>query len=494
VQRRPDAGIETRSRFPEGEGNLVAVSQLERVREAFSKSYAVEREVGQGGMATVYLARDLKHARSVALKVLRPELAAAMGGDRFPREIQIVAQLAHPHILPLHDSGELGGFLYYVMPFVEGESLRQKLTREGRLPLHEAVRILREVTDALAYAHEHGIVHRDIKPDNVMLSGRHALVTDFGVAKAVSAAGADRLTTVGLALGTPSYMSPEQAMGETDLDHRSDIYALGAMAYEMLTGEPPFARLTAQAILSAHVLETAEQVAIRRPDVPLALAELIMRCLVKEKSGRWQSAEEMLPILETALTPSGGLTPTSTRPIRTTTAQPTGQPKAKPRRWVIGAITGAVIAVAGLGAWQLLGADDVPGPERMAVLPITDVSGSDGQLVTAMQNQLIVSLGQIPGVTVAPGSAMEVYKTAPKPAAEVAQELKVGALLEGNVFRAGQRLRITLQLTNPRTIAQIWSKSYDIDLKSDLFDAIDKVIPQIIDGIRQAVAGSKAPQ
>ncbi len=466
------------------------MSQLERVREAFAQSYAVEREVGQGGMATVYLARDLKHARPVALKVLRPELAAAMGGDRFPREIQIVAQLAHPHILPLHDSGELGGFLYYVMPFVEGESLRQKLTREGRLPLHEAVRILREVTDALAYAHEHGIVHRDIKPDNVMLSGRHALVTDFGVAKAVSAAGADRLTTVGLALGTPSYMSPEQAMGETDLDHRSDIYALGAMGYEMLTGAPPFARLTAQAILSAHVLETPGNIAIKRPDVPPALAELIMRCLVKEKSGRWQSADEMLPILETALTPSGGLTPTSTRPIRTTTAQPAP----KPRRWVFVASTAAVIAVAGLGAWQLLGADDVPGPERMAVLPITDVSGSDGQLVTAMQNQLIVSLGQIPGVTVAPGSAMEVYKTAPRPAAEVAQELKVGALLEGNVFRAGQRLRITLQLTNPRTIAQIWSKSYDIDLKTDLFDAIDKVIPQIIDGIRQAVAGSKAPQ
>ena len=468
----------------------MAVSQLERVREAFAQSYAVEREVGQGGMATVYLARDLKHARPVALKVLRPELAAAMGGDRFPREIQIVARLAHPHILPLHDSGEMGGFLYYVMPFVEGESLRQKLTREGRLSLHEAVRILREVTDAVAYAHQRGIVHRDIKPDNVMLSGRHALVTDFGVAKALSAAGADKLTTVGLALGTPSYMSPEQAMGETDLDHRSDIYALGAMGYEMLTGAPPFNRPTAQAILSAHVLETAEQVASRREEVPAALNELIMRCLVKNKAERWQSADEMLPILEGAVTPSGGLTPTSTRPYRTTTAQP----RPRRRKWLIGAAGAAVIALAGLGAWQALGADDVPGPERMAVLPITDVSGSDGQLVTAMHNQLIVSLGQIAGVTVAPGSAMEVYKTAPKPAAEIARELRVGALLEGNVFRAGQRLRITLQLTNPRTIAQIWSKSYDIDLSSELFDAIDKVIPRIIDGIRQAVTGSNAPQ
>ena len=204
---------------------------------------------------------------------------------------------------------------------------------------------------------------------------------------------------------------------------------------------------------------------------------------------RWQSADEMLPILEGAVTPSGGLTPTSTRPYRTTTAPP----KPRPRKWMVGAAAGALVALAGFGAWRVLGADSVPGPERMAVLPITDVSGSDGQLVTAMHNQLIVSLGQIQGVTVAPGSAMEVYRTAPKPAAEMAQELHVGALLEGNVFRAGQRLRITLQLTNPHTIAQIWSKSFDIDLKDDLFDAIDKVIPQITDGIRQAVGGSNAP-
>jgi serine/threonine-protein kinase len=441
-------------------------------------------------MATVYLARDLKHARPVALKVLRPELASAMGGDRFPREIKIVAQLAHPHILPLHDSGELGGFLFYVMPFVDGESLREKLKREDRLPLPEAVRILREVTDALAYAHGRGIVHRDIKPDNVMLSGRHALVTDFGVAKAVSAASADRLTTVGLALGTPSYMSPEQAMGETDLDHRSDIYSVGAMAYEMLTGEPPFGRATAQAILSAHVLDTPEDVTARRPDVPPVLGDLIMRCLAKKQADRWQSAEDMLPILEGAVTPSGGLTPTATRPIRVTR----GTGKAGPRRTAILRVAGAAgLVLAGLGAWWALGAESVPGPERMAVLPITDISGSDGQLVTVMHNQLIVSLGQIPGVTVAPISAMEVYRTAPKPAAEMARELKVGAILEGNVFRAGQRLRVTLQLTNPRTIEQIWSRSLDIDLSGDLFDAIDKVIPQITDGIRDAVAGSKVP-
>ena len=245
------------------------MATLEQVRQAFAGSYAVEREVGQGGMATVYLARDLKHARQVALKVLRPELASAMGGDRFPREIQIVAQLAHPHILPLHDSGEIGGFLFYVMPFVEGESLRQKLdARRAACPLREAVRILREVADALAYAHERGIVHRDIKPDNVMLSGRHAVVTDFGVAKAVSAAAStDTLTTVGVALGTPCVHVARAGDGrDVDLDHRSDIYALGAMAYEMLTGEPPFGRPTAQAILSAHVLDAPPDLNTRRAD------------------------------------------------------------------------------------------------------------------------------------------------------------------------------------------------------------------------------------
>jgi serine/threonine-protein kinase len=465
------------------------MATLEQVRTAFAQSYAVEREVGQGGMATVYLARDLKHGRQVALKVLRPELASAMGGDRFPREIQILAQLAHPHILPLHDSGELGGFLFYVMPFVEGESLRAKLQRGGPLPVREVISILREVTDALSYAHERGIVHRDIKPDNVMLSGRHAVVTDFGVAKALSAASNDTLTTVGIALGTPSYMSPEQAMGETDLDGRSDIYSLGAMAFEMLTGEPPFGKPTAQAILSAHVMEAPPDVTTKRTDIPPALAEFIHKCLAKEKFSRWQTAEEMLPVLENALTPSGGLTPTSTRPVKAAIKAPT-KPAAS-RRWIIVAAVAAVATAGAFGAWRALGATTAPGPNRMAILPISDVSGADGALVTAMQNQLMVSLGQIPGVTVAPASAMQVYKASPKPVAEMARELNVGAVLEGNVFRAGQRLRVTLQLTNPRTIEQVWSGSYDLDLSHDLFDAIDKVIPQISAGIRQRVAGGR---
>ena len=205
---------------------------LDRLKTALADRYTIERKIGAGGMATVYLAEDLKHHRKVAVKVLRPDLAAVVGPERFLREIEIAAKLQHPHILPLHDSGEADGFLYYVMPYVEGESLREKLAREGELPVPDAVKILREVVDALAHAHAKGVVHRDIKPDNVMLSGRHALVTDFGVAKAVSeATGREQLTTAGVALGTPTYMSPEQATADPHVDHRADIYAVGVLAY-----------------------------------------------------------------------------------------------------------------------------------------------------------------------------------------------------------------------------------------------------------------------
>ena len=311
------------------------------------------------------------------------------------------------------------------------------------------------------------------------------------MAKAVSVAGGDTLTTVGLALGTPAYMSPEQAMGEVDLDHRSDIYALGVMAYEMVTGETPFVRTTAQAILSAHVLDAPPDLDSKRGDVPPALTQFVQRCLAKQKTERWQSAEELLPILESALTPSGGLTPTNTRPVQVVPPKPAEAAPAKSRRWIAVAALSAVVAVAGFGAWKALGAADSPGPNRMAILPITDVSGSDAQLVTAMHNQLMVALGQLPGVSVAPNSAMEIYKTSPKPVADMARELRVGAILEGNVFRAGDRLRVTLQLTNPRTIDQVWSGSYDMDLSQNLFDAIDKVIPQIRDGIRDRIAGTR---
>src|SRR6266446_2769917 len=223
---------------------------LARLQAALADRYAVERELGHGGMATVYLAQDLKHHRKVAIKVLNPELAAALGPDRFLREIEIAAGLSHPHILPLHDSGEAGGLLYYVMPFVEGESLRDRLNREQQLPLEDALQITREVADALTYAHSHDVAHRDIKPENILLQARHAVVSDFGIARAITAAAAGNLTATGVAIGTPAYMSPEQASGQSQIDGRADIYALGCMLYEMLAGDPPFLASTPQAVLA----------------------------------------------------------------------------------------------------------------------------------------------------------------------------------------------------------------------------------------------------
>jgi serine/threonine-protein kinase len=289
---------------------------LKRLKQALSDRYAVEGEIGSGGMATVYLAEDLKHRRKVAVKVLRPELAEALGPERFLREIEIAAQLQHPNILPLHDSGEAGEFLYYVMPYVKGESLRERLSMRGELPIPEALRILREIVDALAHAHGESVVHRDIKPDNVMLSGRHALVADFGVAKAVSeATGRDKLTTAGVALGTPAYMAPEQASADPHVDHRADIYAVGAVAYELLAGRPPFLGTTPQMVLAAHVSDIPDPVTKYRDSVPTALAEVVAKCLEKKAADRWQTAEELLQRLEALATPSGGVTPTDTRPV-----------------------------------------------------------------------------------------------------------------------------------------------------------------------------------
>ena len=335
-----------------------------RLQTAFTGRYNIVRELGAGGMATVYLADDVKHGRSVAVKVLRPELAAALGPDRFPREIRILARLQHPHILPLHDSGEVDGFLFYTMPFVDGESLRERIDREGALPVQDTVRIMREVADALSSAHAAGVLHRDIKPANVMLSGRHALVMDFGVAKAVRDAGGETLTTVGVAVGTPTYMSPEQATGAENLDQRSDIYALGVMAYEMLTGRPPFTAKTAAGVLSAHVLEKPVPIRTHRPSVPPRLEELVMRCLEKEPADRWQSAEELILPLESLSTPSGGTTPTTTRPVKVVApssaasepAVPTTQvPPSAMAKALIAAVTLLVVAVAAFGVWKFVG-------------------------------------------------------------------------------------------------------------------------------------------
>jgi eukaryotic-like serine/threonine-protein kinase len=277
----------------------------ETLRLAFADRYDIERELGHGGMATVYLARDRKHDRLVALKVLRPDLVSTLGAGRFLREIAIASHLAHPHILTLIDSGETatGGFLYYVMPFAEGESLRDRLTRDGPLPLPQAIRLLREVADALAYAHTQGVVHRDIKPDNVLLLGQHAVVVDFGIAKAIGQARhPETMTGTGVSIGTPTYMAPEQAAGDPNVDSRADIYAVGVLAYEMIAGRPPFVG-TPQSVLASHITAAAPPLDSLRKRLPPALSRCVMRCLEKDPAARYQSADELLADLDGLSTP-----------------------------------------------------------------------------------------------------------------------------------------------------------------------------------------------
>jgi Tol biopolymer transport system component len=312
-----------------------------RLQAALGPGYRVEHELGGGGMSRVFLAQEHELGRQVVVKVLPPEMAAGVNGERFRREIRLAASLQHPHIVPLLAAGHADDLVYYTMPLIDGESLRAKLAREGELPVPETVRLLRDVTDALAYAHEHGVAHRDIKPDNVLIARHHAVVTDFGVAKALSeSTGKSALTSAGVALGTPAYMAPEQAVADPHTDHRCDIYAVGAVGYEMLTGRPPFMGPTPQHVMAAQVTEAPEPVTRRRATVPAALAALVMRCLEKSPADRWQSAEELLDQLEAMATPSGGSTPTGTHPVATVARAP---------QWLKLALgtTGLVIVVAG---------------------------------------------------------------------------------------------------------------------------------------------------
>ncbi len=290
---------------------------LDRLKTALSHRYSIERELGSGGMARVFLAEDVKHRRKVALKVLRPEHAAAIGTERFLREREITAGLAHPHILPLLDSGEADGFLFYVMPYVEGESLRDRLNREGQLPLADALKIAGEVADALGSAHRHNVIHRDIKPENILLEEGHAVVTDFGIARVIAPDRQARITETGITLGTPAYFSPEQAAGEREFDGRSDIYALGCVLYEMLTGQPPFAGPTVASVAAQHLMEEPTPVQVFRSAVPDDLAHTLTKTLAKAPADRYQTGEELAEALSSVqvrlATPSRGVKLEQTR-------------------------------------------------------------------------------------------------------------------------------------------------------------------------------------
>ena len=406
------------------------------LQSALGSSYRIERELGGGGMSRVYLAEEVALGRRVVIKVLPPELAASINVERFRREIQLAASLHHPHIVPLLTAGESDGLLYFTMPFIEGETLRARLTREGKLPVADVTRIVREVADALAYAHRRGIAHRDIKPENVLLSDDHALVTDFGVAKALSqATGTATLTAVGVTLGTPVYMAPEQAAADPAADHRTDIYAVGVLAYEMLGGRPPFSGTTPQQVLAAQITEVPEPITRLRSDLPPSLAATVMRCLEKEPSARWQTAGELRGELEGVPTPS-------TLPAAT-------WPRRGRRVMVASALVLALAAVAIVVA-RGRRSPASGAPSLVAVLPFSvRGSGDIAYLGDGMVNLLSTSLDGAGDLrTVDPRAVLSMARQVgaltldPASGAAVADRLGAGRFILGDVVAAGGRVQI----------------------------------------------------
>jgi serine/threonine-protein kinase len=409
-------------------------------------------------MATVYLARDEKHNRNVALKVLKPELAPVIGAERFLAEIATTANLQHPHILPLHDSGEADGFLFYVMPYVEGESLRELLDREHQLPVDEAVRIARAVGGALDYAHRRGIIHRDIKPANILVHDGEPLVSDFGIS--LSVAQQDRLTGTGLSVGTPSYMSPEQATGERDLDARSDVYSLGAVTYEMLAGEPPVTGANARAMIAKLMTERPTPLTVVRESVPAWVDAAVMRSLATTPTDRFPTARAfadalMAPQREPAIGPGGG--------------------RGKGRRRLVPTISLALLGILGLAAVVRYGliqdpaspgdASGAPAEIRsIAVLPLDNYSGDPAQdyFAEGITDELTATLATISQLRViSRGSAMQFQGRNRPPTPQIAEVLDVDAVVEGSVVRSGDRVRITARLIDARADRNLWAQSFE---------------------------------
>jgi serine/threonine-protein kinase len=408
----------------------------QRLESGLLGRYSLERELGQGGMAVVFLAHDLRHDRKVALKVLRPEISAEIGAERFLREIKMAAGLTHPHILPVYDSGEADGLLFYVMPNMEGRSLRERLERERQLPLDEALRITREVAAALDYAHRHHVVHRDIKPENILLHEGAAMVADFGIGKALSGNGS--ITQTGMALGTPTYMSPEQGSGDVDIDGRSDLYSLGCVLYEMLSGEPPFTGPTAQAIIAKRFVSPIPKVRTTR-DVPEAVDEAVTRALARTPVDRFPTAAEFAEALRV------------------------------PQRTPLESQRSVTAAAA----------------KAIAVLPLANMSADpeNEYFADGMSEEIINALAKVPGLQVASRSSCFAFKGKQVDIRQVGDKLGVASVLEGSVRKIGNRIRITAQLINVENGYHIWSETYDRQLE-DVFAIQDEISRAIVDALK----------
>jgi serine/threonine-protein kinase len=415
---------------------------LEALRRVLGERYALEGEIGRGGMAAVYRAHDLRYDRPVAVKALRPDIAAVLGADRFLREIRTAARLQHPHILPVYDSGGTDTLLYYVMPLVEGESLRARLSRERRLPLAEVLRLAREVGKALAYAHRSSLIHRDIKPENVLLYDGHAMVVDFGIAKAMQESGDPNLTQTGTGIGTPAYMSPEQAFGEGAIDGRSDQYSLACMLFELLTGELPFAGATAAAIMVQKTTQASPSLQVIGAGVPAGVTRAIRRALSRDPAERFESIDAFLAAL---LGGAGELTPEDTAPTASAEDQ----------------------------EWSLV------------VLPFANLSTDpeNEYLSDGLSEELIHALAQVPGLRVVARTSAFAFKGRQQDVRAIGAELRVRGALEGSVRRAGNRLRVTTQLIDTRSGFELWSERYDREL-TDVFAVQDEISRAIVETLR----------
>jgi eukaryotic-like serine/threonine-protein kinase len=452
--------------------------------EALSDRYRFAGEVGRGGMATVYRAEDLKHGRTVAVKVLEPELAASVGPQRFLEEIRITARLTHPHILPLLDSGEAAGLLYFVMPFIEGETLRDRMEREGKLPIPEAVRIAREVAGALAHAHGQGVLHRDIKPENILLSDGHALVADFGVARAVSRAGDKRLTETGLAVGTPLYMSPEQAAGEAQTDPRGDIYSLGCILYEMLAGEPPHFGATSQGILARKLTEPPAPVTRFRESVSPDLAQTLERALQRHPADRFSSADEFRRALATSVdTPVGGTAavtpPPTTRRIH---------------RALAGTLVFAALALILILVRPWAPSVGPVGPPSLLVLPLQNLGDPEHEyFADGITEELTGRLARVSGLRVTSRTTAARYKGSEKSLQEIARELGVAFVLEGTIrtdrsLDGTGQVRVTPQLIRVADDSHLWSEGYTASLiPGEVFRVQAEIAERVADALNVAL-------
>ena len=488
----------------------MAIEDLkDQLQTALGASYTLERELGRGGMAMVFLARDTKHRRLVALKVLHPELATSLGPERFRREIELAAQLQHPHILSVHDSGETPtGLLWFTMPYVEGESLRARLTRERQLPVADAVRITREAALALDYAHRHGVVHRDVKPENILLIDGQAMVADFGIARALGASSntgpsntSQTLTETGVSLGTPTYMSPEQASGQRDLDGRTDIYSLGAVLYEMLAGEPPFTGPNIQTVVSRRFTERPRMLRAVRDTVPEGIERAVDTALSKAPADRYPTASDFAKALDAAerTIPSTPAVLPAPPVIPPAPAVVTAAPvhAAKPRHFPIAATSltlGFLVGVGVLFAWRSHSGSGTPGggPVRLAVLPFDNLGDSaDAYFADGLTDAIRGKLTGVPGLEVIAPTSSQSYRHTTKTTREIGQELGVRYLLIGKVRWAkgagtASRVQVSPALVDAGTAADKWEQPFDAPI-TDVFQVQSEIAGKVAQQLKVAL-------